>query len=186
MWSTEGRASAFYRRLPNGNDGPSAIRALPRHPDRPGQAAPPGLGAQPRFTSTVLSAGKQRALFRRWASDGTRPHERLTGLVALLHPASSTQIRNLTVGSVDQRNRALALLGRPLTVAADPTTWAAVQACLAHRDQLATLKPAPHRGRGAVEQPWGLDLLREAELDARLEAGEAGQPEFWVRTDVVP
>jgi hypothetical protein len=82
------------------------------------------------------------------ASDGTRPHERLTGLVALLHPASSTQIRNLTVGSVDQRNRALAQLGRPLTVAAD--------------------------------------LLREAKLGAGLEAGEAGQPEFWVRTDVVP
>ena len=160
MWSTEGRFSAFYRRLSNGNDGPSAIRTLPRHPDRPGQAAPHGLGAQPRFTGTVLSAGKQRALFRRWATDGTHPHERLTGLVALL--------------------------GRPLTVPADPATWAAVQACLAHRDQLATLKPAPHRGRGAVEQPWGLDLLREAELDARLEAGEAGQPEFWVRTDVVP
>jgi hypothetical protein len=98
------------------------------------------------------------------ASDGTRPHERLTGLVALLHPASSTQIRNLTVGSVDQRNRALAQLGRPLTVAADPTTWAAVQACLAHRDQLATLKTAPHRGRGAVEQPWGLDLYEKPSL----------------------
>ena len=31
--------------------------------------------------------------------------------------------------------------GRPFPTPADPATWAAVQACLAHRDQLATLNP---------------------------------------------
>jgi hypothetical protein len=89
----------------------------------------------------VLDAGAQRSLLSRWTSDGTHPHERLAGLLALLHAASSAEIRSLAVTGVDDRKRTTTLPGRPFPVPADPATWDAVQACLRHRDQLATLNP---------------------------------------------
>ncbi len=104
-------------------------------------ARPLRLGPQPGFTGTVLDDDEQRRLFRRWTSPATHPHERLTGLLALLHAASSAQIRGLTATGIDARHRTLALPGRPFPVPADPATWAAVQACLTHRDRLATLNP---------------------------------------------
>jgi hypothetical protein len=104
-------------------------------------ARPLRLGAQPGFTGTVLDISTQRALLRRWTSPATHPHERLAGLLALLHAASSAQIRGLTAGGVDDRHRTLALAGRSFPTPADPATWAAAQASLAHRDQLATLNP---------------------------------------------
>jgi hypothetical protein len=104
-------------------------------------ARPLRLGPQPGFTGTVLDAGTQRSLLRRWSSADTHPHERLTGLLALLHAASSAEIRSLTAAGVNDRNQAVMLPGRPFPAPADPATWDAVQACLRHRDQLATLNP---------------------------------------------
>ena len=104
-------------------------------------ARPLRLGPQPGFTGTVLDTGTQRSLLRRWTSDDTHPHERLAGLLALLHAARGAEIRGLAAVGVDDRNRAVTLPGRPFPVPADPTTWDAVQACLRHRDQLATLNP---------------------------------------------
>ena len=104
-------------------------------------ARPLRLGPQPGFTGTVLDAGTQRTLLSRWTSDGTHPHERLAGLLALLHAASSAEIRSLAVTGTDDRKRTIMLPGRPFPVPADPATWDAVQACLRHRDQLATLNP---------------------------------------------
>ena len=104
-------------------------------------ARPLRPGAQPAFTGTVLDTGTQRALLRRWTTPATHPHERLAGLLALLHAASSAQIRGLTVTGIDTRHRTLALAGRPFPTPADPATWAAAQACLDHRDRLATMNP---------------------------------------------
>ena len=104
-------------------------------------ARPLRLSPQPGFTGTVLDTGTQRALLRRWTSPATHPHERLAGLLALLHAASNAEIRGLTVTAVDDRHHALTLAGRPFPTPADPATWAAVQASLAHRDRLATLNP---------------------------------------------
>ena len=104
-------------------------------------ARPLQPGPQPAFTGTVLDTATQRALLRRWTSPATHPHERLAGLLALLHAASSAQIRGLTVTGIDDKHRTLALTRRPFPTPADPATWTAVQACLAHRDQLATLNP---------------------------------------------
>jgi site-specific recombinase XerD len=104
-------------------------------------ARPLRLGPQPGFTGTVLDAGTQRTLLSRWTSDATHPHERLAGLLALLHAASSAEIRSLAVTAADDRKRTIMLPGRPFPVPADPATWDAVQACLRHRDQLATLNP---------------------------------------------
>jgi hypothetical protein len=104
-------------------------------------ARPLRPGTQPAFTGTVLDTATQRTLLRRWTSPATHPHERLAGLLALLHAASSAQIRGLTTTSIDDRQRTLALTGRPFPTPADPATWAAVQACLDHRDRLATVNP---------------------------------------------
>ena len=104
-------------------------------------ARPLRLGPQPGFTGTVLDTGTQRSLLRRWTSDATHPHERMAGLLALLHAASSAQIRGLAVTGIDDRKRTVTLPGRPFPVPADPATWNAVQACQRHRDQLATLNP---------------------------------------------
>lgn len=104
-------------------------------------ARPVRLGPQPGFTGTLLDAGTQRSLLRRWTSDGTRPHERLAGLLALLHAASNAEIRGLPAAGIDDRSRTIALPGRPFPVPADPATWDAARSCLRHRDQLATLNP---------------------------------------------
>jgi hypothetical protein len=104
-------------------------------------ARPLRPGAQPAFTAALLDTATQRELLRRWTSPDAHPHERLAGLLALPHAASSAQIRNLTIAGLDRRQRTLALTRRPFPTPADPATWAAVQACLAHRDQLATLNP---------------------------------------------
>jgi hypothetical protein len=104
-------------------------------------ARPLRPGPQPGFTGTVLDTSAQRSLLRRWTSDGTHPHERLAGLLALLHAASSAEIRSLAAAGTDDRNRTITLPGRPFPVPADPATWDAVKACLRHRDQLATLNP---------------------------------------------
>ena len=104
-------------------------------------ARPLRLGAQPGFTGTVLGVSIQQELFHRWTSSTVHPHERLTGLLALLHAASSMQIRALTTTGIDHRHHTLALTGRPFPTPADPPTWTALQACLDHRDQLATLNP---------------------------------------------
>jgi hypothetical protein len=104
-------------------------------------ARPLRPGPQLAFTGTVLDTTTQRALLHRWTSPSAHPHERLAGLLALLHAASSAQIRALTITGTDHTQRTLALTGRPFPTPADPATWAAAQACLAHRDQLATLNP---------------------------------------------
>ena len=44
--------------------------------------------------SEILSVAEQRRLFLRWTSDSdAHPHECLVGLLALLHAASSTELR---------------------------------------------------------------------------------------------
>ena len=104
-------------------------------------ARPLRPGPQPGFTGTVLDSGTQRSLLRRWTSDTTHPHERLAGLLALLHAASSAEIRGLAAAAAEARTRTVTLPGRPFPVPADPATWNAVQACLRHHDQLTTLNP---------------------------------------------
>ena len=75
--------------------------AAQAHPRRPGQARcawEPSPGS-PGRCSTL---GAQRSLFHRWTSDATHPHERLAGLLALLHAASSAQIRGLAITGIDR------------------------------------------------------------------------------------
>lgn len=90
----------------------------------------------------TLTVGEQRRLFRRWttASD-VHPHEAVVGLLALLHAASSSELRHLQVDDIDQRSQTIRLGARPHPVPLDPASAAALQRCLNHRSSLATLNP---------------------------------------------
>jgi hypothetical protein len=104
-------------------------------------AQPLRLGAQPGFTGTVLDPAIQRILFRRWTNSTTHPHERLTGLLCLLHAASNLEIRTLTVTDLNPTPRTLHFPGRPFPTPLDPASWDALDACLRHREALNTLNP---------------------------------------------
>ena len=99
------------------------------------------LGAQPAFTGTVLDIDAQRALFLRWTRNTTPDHERLVGLLALLHAASNAEIRGLRVVDIDTTRRTVALAGRPFPTPLDPPTWTALQRCLTVREAARTLNP---------------------------------------------
>jgi len=126
------------------------------------------LGSQPAFTGDVLDASTQRALFRRWTGDAAHPHERLTGLLTLLHGASSAQIRGLTIGDADPARRTLNLAGRPFPAPLDPVSWAALEDCLRHRTDLRTLNPhvivtrATRTGDSPAHQTYLTRALRPA------------------------
>jgi site-specific recombinase XerD len=101
------------------------------------------VGREPwGFRGKTVDLAAQRALFRRW-STGTdaHPHEALTGLLALLHGASSLELRHLTLDDVDQSRQSVQVGRRPRPTVLDPATWAALQRCLAHRETLGTTNP---------------------------------------------
>lgn len=104
-------------------------------------ACPLRLGAQPGFTGVLLEPTAQRVLLQRWADGQTHPHERLSGLLALLHAASNLEIRTLTLDDIDHQRQTVALGKRPFPTPLDPTTWTALRACLTHRQTLNTRNP---------------------------------------------
>jgi len=92
--------------------------------------------------SAILSLEEQRRLFRRWTTDlGAHPHESLVGLLALLHAASSSELRQLKVSDVDSKRRTVTLGRRRHPVPLDPATWAAMERCIDHREELGTHNP---------------------------------------------
>lgn len=94
------------------------------------------------FTGRTLPISQQRTLFRRWTSDNTvHPHEALLGLLALLHGASSHEVRMIKCNDLDPKTNTVILGHRPQPVPLDPATWAQVQRCIAHRDGLRTANP---------------------------------------------
>lgn len=94
------------------------------------------------FTGETLTIADQRRLFRRWtASPDVHPHEAVVGLLALLHAFTNSELRRMLVTDVDLAVRALHVNGRPHPVPLDPSTFAAVECCLAHRERLGTRNP---------------------------------------------
>ncbi len=126
------------------------------------------LGSQPAFNGNVLDATVQRALFRRWTDHATHPHERLIGLLALLHAASNAQLRGLTISDADAAQRTLNLAGRPFPTPLDPVSWAALEDCLRHRAGLRTLNPhvivtsSTRTGDSPAHQSYLTRVLRSA------------------------
>jgi site-specific recombinase XerD len=102
-----------------------------------------GLTAKaPRgFTGRTLPVERQRELFRRWTTDTTHPHEALLGILALLHGASSQEVRLLRCQDIDHVNRTVRLGRRPRPVPLDPASWSQLQRCLKHRTTLRTENP---------------------------------------------
>jgi len=94
------------------------------------------------FTGQTIALDQQRALFRRWTtSPDAHPHEALLGILALLHGASSSEVRHLQAGDIDAGARTIRLGKRPHPVPLDPASWQALQRCLAHRDGQRTGNP---------------------------------------------
>jgi len=85
------------------------------------------LGGQPGFVGTLLDVASQGQLINRWTSPATHPHERLTGLFALMHAASNAEIRALTLADIDDTRRAVQLHRRPFKTELDPITWPCLQ-----------------------------------------------------------
>jgi integrase len=103
-----------------------------------------GLTARdPRgFTGQTLLLKEQRELFRRWTTGrDAHPHEALLGILALLHGASSDEVRHLRVSDIDQAARTAELGSRPLPVPLDPASWQVLQRCLGHRETQRTANP---------------------------------------------
>lgn len=93
------------------------------------------------FRGRTLAIAEQRALFRRWISDSAvHPHEALLGLLAMLHGASSSEVRRVRIDQIDV-DRSIRLGKRPYPVPLDPVSWTALQRCLDHRDRLRTDNP---------------------------------------------
>ncbi|MGW2476933.1 tyrosine-type recombinase/integrase [Streptomyces sp. NPDC001665] len=94
------------------------------------------------FSGTTVAVDQQRQLFRRWTT-GTdaHPHEALLGILALLHAASSSEVRLLRVDDLDPVNRTIRLGKRPHPVPMDPISWSALQRCLARRTDQRTDNP---------------------------------------------
>lgn len=99
--------------------------------------------SNPGFAGRVIDVDRQRSLLRRWSSNptGQHPHEAFIGLMALLHGASSTELRTLKVDDIEPTARAIRLGKRPYPVPIDPFTWAALRRCLNYRATLATTNP---------------------------------------------
>jgi len=94
------------------------------------------------FTGQTLSLAEQRRLFRRWTTDpGVHPHEAVVGTLALLHAASSVELRHLRVEDFDEVRHTLRLGHRPLPVPLDPVTMAMLRRCLDQRASLGTRNP---------------------------------------------
>ena len=99
-------------------------------------------GLRRRFSGPVVDLATQRRLFRRWTTDlDVAPNEALIGLLTLLHGATVDDLRHLGVADIDHAGRTIVLTARPQPVPLDPSTWAALEATLAHRHSLNTANP---------------------------------------------
>jgi integrase len=94
------------------------------------------------FRGRTLTLDQQRELFRRWTgNDHAHPHEALLGILALLHGASSAEVRMLQITDIDTRTQTVRLGKRPHPVPLDPASWTVLQRCLAHREGWPTDNP---------------------------------------------
>ena len=94
------------------------------------------------FRGNTLTITQQRGLFRRWSADpAAHPHEALFGLLAILHGASSRELRLLRVDHIDVSDRSIRLGKRPHRVPLDPVSWTSLERSVDHRDNLRTDNP---------------------------------------------
>jgi site-specific recombinase XerD len=126
------------------------------------------------FTGRTLTLDQQRALFRRWTGDpAAHPHEALLGILALLHGASSREVRLLRCEDIDPTEKTIRLGQRPQPVPLDPVSWAVLQRCLAHREAQRTDNPhvvvtrGTKAGRKPASTAYFSHLLDQCEIPPR-------------------
>ncbi|MFE7332491.1 hypothetical protein ACFU8W_48180 [Streptomyces sp. NPDC057565] len=94
------------------------------------------------FRGATLTLDEQRYLYRRWNGPGEmHPHEAFIGLAALLHAATTTELRLLTLDHLTPARHAVRFPGRSIDLALDTATWKALMGCLSHRASLGTDNP---------------------------------------------
>lgn len=123
------------------------------------------------FRGPTPTLDHQRALYRRWTDNpDTHPHEALIGLAALLHAATTTELRHLTDATVDTGRHTLHFPGRPGPTPLDTATWNALQRCLDHR--ACTGSANPHilttRLTATTHAPVGVAHIRDSLTPAGL------------------
>lgn len=95
----------------------------------------------PGFAGHTLPLASQAELARRWSASECHPNEALVGLLALLHGASATELRHLTINDLDRVQRTVRLGRRRHPVPLDPLGMRAIERCLEHRHTLRTENP---------------------------------------------
>ncbi|MEW1859897.1 site-specific integrase [Streptomyces sp. NPDC088194] len=94
------------------------------------------------FRGHALTLDQQRELFRRWTTDDqVHRHEALLGILALLHGASSAEVRTLKITGIDAAAQTVRLGKRPHPVPLDPASWTVLERCLDHRAKWPTANP---------------------------------------------
>ncbi|MFD9244543.1 integrase [Streptomyces sp. NPDC059556] len=94
------------------------------------------------FRGATLTLDQQRILYRRWnGPDEMHPQEAFIGLAALLHAATTTELRLLTLDDLTPARQAVRFPGRSVDLALDAATWNALTGCLDHRARLGTDNP---------------------------------------------
>ncbi|MER5733744.1 hypothetical protein ABT084_36345 [Streptomyces sp. NPDC002138] len=94
------------------------------------------------FRGTTLTLAEQRVLYRRWSNGAdVHPHEAFIGLAALLHAATTTELRLLTLDQISTACRTVRFPGRSIDIELDTATWNALAGCLGHRAALRTDNP---------------------------------------------
>jgi integrase len=102
-----------------------------------------GLTHQPAagFAGRTLSIVEQAELTKRWSALECHPNEALVGVLALLHGASSTELRGVRISDLDPGTRTLRLGSRRNRVPLDPLSMKAIERCLEYRESLWTENP---------------------------------------------
>lgn len=126
------------------------------------------------FTGQTLRVDQQRELFQRWTSEpSAHPHEALLGILALLHGASSQEVRLLRCQDTDRTDRTIRLGRRPSPVPLDPASWQVLQRCLSHRQTQRTDNPhvvvtrVTKAGTAPASQAYLAHLLDACAVPAR-------------------
>lgn len=97
---------------------------------------------QSGFHPPTLAPAHQRTLYRRWATNhDIHPHEAFIGLAALLHAATTTELRRLTDADIDPHRQSIRFPGRSVHLPLDDATWQALRHCQEHRHRLGSDNP---------------------------------------------
>ncbi len=127
------------------------------------------------FRGPTAPLALQQQLFRRWTtSDRVHPHEALTGLLTLIHAASSAELRGLAITDIHPGRRTIRLGHRPHPTPLDPATWAAIERCLAYCGQHHTANPhllvtrTTRATRAPAPEGYPRYVLRSAGVTPRL------------------